>query len=265
MADDALIYAERWPPHFAMARPERDWLRLQSTEPVKHRIAPWLGAQYCDDDALRNHIRGRLARWVQARLAHTEVLRAVAYDCLLLSRSGYPTEEVARAWHRHTGGHLHTSLVRPFVAKFLALWRRRRRTSTSRPSTTAWNSVVRSMPRRAGGAAAPRGGRRRSVRGKGGSPPTLPTETTSAFHRGFWSKMGVATQLESALPLGDWLAKQRNRYSTADWVAKAKAKMDLEAEGMSRDSILRELVLRHVKDGPADRAPAQDSAGGSDD
>lgn len=118
---DVFVYAARWPPHVAMSRPELEWLCLRSAVPSKYRIAPWLGPQHQGDDALRPG-----PPWVQARLSHAEVLRAVAYDFLLLARAGYPVPMVARAWRQRAEGHLHTSLARLFVARIVALWRARR-------------------------------------------------------------------------------------------------------------------------------------------
>lgn len=122
---DVVVHARRWPIHVAMASPERPWLLLQAELPTKFRLQPWLGPGHCDQDAVRGHVRGRLSRWGQVRLAHAELVRAVLYDVLLFLRSGYPLRFVSAAWRKHSSDHSLAHLIRPLLGHIVSLHNRR--------------------------------------------------------------------------------------------------------------------------------------------
>lgn len=109
---DILVHGCRTPPHVSVCMPELGWVRGELPRPTKFRIKPYLGAAHADGAELKSHVRGRLSRWGQLRLARREVLRALAYECCCLVRSGYPPRLIRETWIGCSRDHTHTHTPR---------------------------------------------------------------------------------------------------------------------------------------------------------
>lgn len=83
------------------------------------RCAPYLGDRHIDHGDLRSHARSRLARWRAVQLSSVEFARALAYECLVLRRNGYPDRLVRVAWTKAAGDHVEGARVRPLLASVL--------------------------------------------------------------------------------------------------------------------------------------------------
>lgn len=66
--------------HVAPFLAELDWVGMRSDLPKVFRLAPVGGERHTDPQAERAHVRSRLARWSQMRLARRELARAVTYE-----------------------------------------------------------------------------------------------------------------------------------------------------------------------------------------
>lgn len=112
---DLLIFSERAPPHISMCLHERGYVFGRSEAPKKYRIQPWFGPQHFDGRVYRATLRGTLARWGQAQLGHTEVIRVFCYTVCLRLRAGYPHSLVFKEWLAASHDHLYGALVESAV------------------------------------------------------------------------------------------------------------------------------------------------------
>lgn len=115
---DAQVGARGLPVRIASFFAELDWIGTRNDLAKVLRMAPFVGERHTDPQADRAHVRSRMARWSQMRLARRELARAVTYGMLLFLRSGFAQRHVSRAWRRHSADHREGQTVRIIAAAF---------------------------------------------------------------------------------------------------------------------------------------------------
>lgn len=118
---DLVIHTPRHPPHVATGMPELSWASGVAPAPTKFRIRPFSGRQHCERGEMRSFVRSKLARWACARIGHGVVERAVAYECMVLARSGYPWRLIREAWVGGSRDHILGDVVERFLQDLEAL------------------------------------------------------------------------------------------------------------------------------------------------
>lgn len=109
---DVCVFAARLPVHLSLSRPEAGWLLGESDVPKTFRLPPSVGEAHVSAVVMRAYVRSRLARWGQIRLAPLEFVRGLAYEGVVMLRSGYPAGLVTKIWTRNSRDHRDAPLIR---------------------------------------------------------------------------------------------------------------------------------------------------------